>query len=176
MNRLPPNLLTTRLLLLTGVVLVSLILAACDALGAIAPTPLPTLPPTDTPTPAPALTPTPTLGPKEFVDAVYCWKSNIDTGSFGLIRFFGNGMIIDVSVAPFGSCDEAWAQMKQYLTLDAVTTVNHGEYHLSGTTVRWALAAANTSTIIGEVNGTIEGSKLLIVKEGAELEYIQLNP
>src|SRR3972149_708671 len=130
--------------------LVSLILAACDALGAIAPTPPPTSPPTDTPTPASTLTPTPTLGPKEFVDAVYCWKSNIDSGSFGLIRFFGNGMVIDVSVAPFGSCDEAWSQMKQYLTLDAINTVNHGEYHLSGTTVRWSLAAANSSTIIGD--------------------------
>lgn len=166
-----------RLRFLALAALVSLILAACDALGAIAPTPLPTLPPTDTSTPAPSPTPTPTMGPREYIDAVYCWKSLIDTGEFELFRFFSNGTVIGAFVSPFADCQDAWSKMAQYFTIDEVMTFNHGEYYLSGTVIRFELKQARTDTAIGEVTGIYEGDKMLLTKQGAEqLEYVFVKP
>lgn len=70
---------------------------------------------------------TPTPGPREYIDAVYCWQSNIDAGEFGLLRFFGSGLVLDVHVSPFTGCQAAWAQMQQYLTVANAQTFNHGE-------------------------------------------------
>ncbi|MBI2976253.1 MAG: hypothetical protein HYY33_04825 [Chloroflexi bacterium] len=163
-----------RLLLIAA--LMSLISAACGLAG-IAPPPPPTVAPSPTPLPAPTLTPTPTLGPREYIDAVYCWKSRIDTGEFELFRFFNNGTVIGAFVSPFADCQDAWNKMAQYLTIDEVMTFNHGEYHLSGTVVRFELKQARADKIIGEVTGSYTGDKMLLTKQGAEqLEYIFVKP
>ncbi len=142
----------------------------------IAPTPLPTVAPSETPLPAPTLTPTPTMGPREYIDAVYCWKSRIDTGEFELFRFFNNGTVIGAFVSPFADCQDAWNKMAQYLTIDQVTVFNHGEYHLSGEAIRFDLKQARTDKTIGEVTGSYAGDKMLLTKQGAEqLEYIFVN-
>ncbi|HLB48490.1 MAG TPA: hypothetical protein VJL59_15905 [Anaerolineales bacterium] len=157
--------------------LLSLIMTGCDALGAIAPPPAPTAAPTDTPIPAPTSTATPTLGPREHLDAVFCWPSPIDTGSFNLLRFFTDGTVLDAGVAPFADCAEAWNQMKQYLTIENTQTFNHGEYFLSGETIRFELAAARSNKIIGEVTGVYLGDKMILSKAGAEnLEYTLVQP
>lgn len=154
-------------------VLISLIAAACN----IAPPPPPTAVPTETPTPAPTPTATPTSGPREYIDAVFCWPSPIDEGSFNLLRFFADGVVLDASVAPFAGCAEAWSQMKQYLTIENTQTFNHGEYFLSGETIRFELAAARSNKIIGEVTGVYQEDKMILSKVGAEnLEYTLVGP
>ncbi len=159
-----------RLLLIAA--LMSLIIAACG----LAPPPAPTAAPSATPLPAPTLTPTPTLGPREYIDAVYCWKSRIDTGEFELFRFFNNGAVIGAFVSPFADCQDAWNKMAQYLTIDQVTVFNHGEYQLSGEVVRFELKQARTDKTIGVVTGSYTGDKMLLTKQGAEqLEYIFVN-
>ncbi len=160
-----------------ALIILSLIITGCYALGAVAPPPAPTAAPTDTPTPAPTPTATPTLGPREFIDAVFCWPSPIDEGSFNLLRFFADGTVLDASVAPFADCQEAWNQMKQYLTIENTQTFNHGEYLLSGETIRFDLAAARSTKIIGEVTGVYFGDKMFLNKVGAEnLEYTLVQP
>ncbi|MBM4424200.1 MAG: hypothetical protein FJ030_12565 [Chloroflexi bacterium] len=150
-----------------------IVLSAWMAACGLAPPPPPTVAPTLTPTPAPTPTATPTLGPREYIDAVFCWPSPIDAGSFNLLRFFGNGAVLDAGVEPFADCAAAWAQMKQYMTLESIDTFNHGEYYLSGETIRFELAQARTNRVIGEVTGRYLGDKMILTKGGAEeLEYI----
>jgi hypothetical protein len=154
-------------------VLALLLLAGCG----LAPAPPPTPVPTDTPPPPPTATVTPTLGPREYIDAVYCWPSPIDQGSFNLLRFFSNGTVLDAGVAPFADCQAAWDQMKQYMTVENTLTFNHGEYYLSGEKIRFELAAARSDTVIGEVTGVYLGDKMILTKKGAEeLEYVLVGP
>ena len=123
-------------------------------------------------------TPTATLGPREYIDALYCWPSPVDAGSYNLIRFFPDGHVLDVGVQPFANCDLAWQSMQTYLTLENLLTFSHGEYVLSGETLRYELAAKGSSTVIAEVTGTYLGSKLILLKGGATQEYarVALNP
>lgn len=147
-----------------------LMLAGCG----LAPPPPPTAPPTDTPQPAPTATVTPTLGPREYLDGVFCWESPVDVGEFNLLRFFGNGTVLEATVAPFSDCQEAWRQMAQHMTVDAVQTFNHGEYFLSGDLIRFELAVARTNQVIGEVTGTYEVGKMTLTKGGATVEYMRV--
>lgn len=154
-------------------VLMALTAVAAAACETIAPPPPPTAPPSPTPTPEPTATITPTPGPREFIDAAYCWPSPVDQGSFSLMRFFADGVVLDAGVGPFGSCREAWEKMGGYLTPESVDTFNHGEYLLSGEAIRFELAQARTERVIGEVTGRYLGDRMILTRGGAdELEYV----
>jgi hypothetical protein len=150
-------------------------LSACDVLSGIAPAPAATAPPTATFTPAPTATLTPTMGPREYIDAAYCWKSHIDTNEFNLVRFFSNGVVVDVFVQPYASCEEAWQKVGPGLTVDKARAVSHGEYYLSGEIIQYTLAKPGSDEIVGEVNGRLSGASLILHKLGAaESEYVQV--
>ena len=153
-----------------AVALIALIVAGCD----LAPPPPPTPVPTDTPTPAPTATVTPTLGPREFINGVFCWESPIDVGEFNLLRFFDDGTVLEATVAPFADCWEARRELEPYLTLENAQAVGHGEYFLSGDLIRFELAAAHTNQVVGEVTGIYEGDKMILTKGGATQEYIRV--
>lgn len=158
-------------------ILVALVATGAAACESIAPPPPPTVVPTDTPVPEPAATVTPTMGSREFVDAVYCWPSPIDAGSFSLLRFFGDGTVLDAGVGPFASCPEAWEKYGGYMARGAVDTFNHGEYFLSGENIRFVLAQARTERVIGEVTGLFLGDRMVLTRGGAEeLEYVLVAP
>jgi hypothetical protein len=146
------------------------IFTGCD----LAPTPAPTAIPTITPTPEASPTITPTLGPREFINAVYCWVSPIDDGEFNLLRFFGDGTVLDATVAPFGSCGEAWGSMQEYMIVERMMDFGHGEYYMSGDVIRFELAPPNASEIVGEAFGEFSGGKLILEKGGATQEYEQV--
>lgn len=148
-------------------ILASLVLLGCN----LAPPPPPTAVPTATPSPEPTPTVTLTLGPREFINAVFCWESPIDEGEYNLLRFFGDGTVLDATVAPFGSCDEAWQQMASFMTADKADDFGHGEYFLSEGLIRFELAAPHSTTIVGEASGTIDGSHMSLTKGGALQEY-----
>ena len=156
------------ILLLTTLILISL--AACDV---IAPPLLPTEAPTPTSPPLPTLTPTATLGAKEFINAVFCWASTLQRNTYSLMRFFNNGLVLEAGVEGFPTCQAAWAQLQSYMTLDKEMTFNHGQYHLSKQTIRFELAAPNSTKVVGEVNGTYLGNKMIVTKLGVkDLEYV----
>jgi len=145
-------------------------LAACDV---IAPPPPPTEMPTPTSPPLPTLTPTATLGAKEFISAVFCWQSSLQRNTYSLMRFFTNGLVLEAGVEGFPTCQAAWAQLQSYMTLDKEMTFNHGQYHLSKQTIRFELAAPNSTKVVGEVNGTYFGNKMIVTKLGVkDMEYI----
>ena len=145
-------------------------LTACDM---IAPPPPATEMPTPTSPPLPTLTPTATLGAKEFINAVFCWASTLQRNSYSLMRFFSNGVVLEAGVEGFPTCQAAWTQLQSYMTLDKEMTFNHGQYHLSKQTIRFELAAPNTTKVVGEVNGTYLGNKMIVTKLGVkDLEYM----
>jgi len=156
-----------RLSLLFILMSTMLLLFACN----LAPPPPPTAVPTVTPSPEPSPTITPTLGPREFFNGVFCWQSPIDEGEYNLLRFFEDGTVLDATVAPFGSCGEAWQQMASLMTIDRAADFGHGEYFLSGELIRFELAAPNSSQIVGEATGTLEGNRMSLTKGGALQEY-----
>jgi hypothetical protein len=154
--------------------LILLLVTGCSVLQSIAPPPEATPIPTDrtefTPTPI-----EPTLGPKEFIDAVYCWESHVDDGEFNLIRFFMDGTVIDLFVQPYNNCQDAWAATEAYITVDKKNNFNHGEYHLSGDRIVFSLAGANSNVTAGEIKGSYLGEKMVLNRQGAEeWEYIQI--
>ena len=149
--------------ILSILALLALLLSACDVL---APAVIePTSPPA---TAAPAPTATPTLGPREFIDAAYCWESHVDVGEFELLRFFDNGVVLDAFVQPFASCADAWKQAGVGLTLEKQKAVSHGEYYLSGETIRFTLAPPGSDEVAGEVTGTYAPERLVLKKQGVE--------
>jgi hypothetical protein len=162
------------ILLLIALVICILSIAGCSALQDVAPLPAAT----EVPTPVailPTATPEPTLGPKEFVDSAYCWKSHIDEGEYNLLRFFRNGTVVDVFVQPYQDCKDAWNKTKAYLTETSIDKFNHGEYHLSGSRIKFTLKQAKTEKVIGEVKGDYSPEKMLLQRQGAEnWEYISV--
>ncbi len=145
-------------------------LTACDV---IAPPPPATEIPTPTSPPLPTLAPTATLGAKEFINAVFCWASTLQRNTYSLMRFFSNGLVLEAGVEGFPTCQAAWTQLQSYMTLDKEMTFNHGQYHLSKQTIRFELAAPNTTKVVGEVNGTYLGNKMIVTKLGVkDLEYV----
>lgn len=144
--------------------------AGCDLLT-LAPPPPPTVIPTATASPEPTATVTPTLGPRQFINAVFCWRSPIDEGEFNLLRFFDDGTLLDATVAPFADCQEAWQAMAPFLIPERASDFGHGEYHLSGDFIRFEVAAPHSSTIVGEASGTYRPDKLVLTKGGAVQEY-----
>ncbi len=148
------------------------LIAACG----LAPAPPPTVPPTATFTPEPTATITPTFGPPEYIEAVYCWLSPVDDGEFNMLRFFGNGTVLDATVQPFTDCDDAWATVKNHMILENEQSHGHGQYQLSEDRIQFELAAPHSTTIVGEVFGTLEGSRMILTKGGATQEYIRVVP
>jgi hypothetical protein len=109
------------------------------------------------------------------MDAAYCWKSHIDTSEFNLVRFFSNGVVLDVFVQPYTDCEEAWQKVGTGLTVDKAQAVNHGEYYLSGEVIRYELAKPGSNDIVGEVSGVFSGGTLVLYKQGTEgWEFVQV--
>ena len=148
------------------------LIAACG----LAPAPPPTAPPTATFTPEPTATVTPTLGPREYIEDVYCWLSPVDDGEFNMLRFFGNGTVLDATVQPFSDCQDAWSTIQQHMVLENEQSYGHGQYYLSDDLIQFELAAPHSTTIVGEVKGILEGNRMILSKGGATQEYIRVVP
>lgn len=162
-------------LLLVTLMSMSILFYGCSVINEIAP------PPPDTPVPterviAPQETTTPTLGEPEFIDAAFCWESHIDDGEYNLVRFFPSGLLIDVFVQPFTSCNESWENTKGYLIEESLMNFNHGKYHLSKDQIRYTLSPPNSDEISGEITGTYTINMMLLRRVGAEdREYILIS-
>ncbi|MFZ5879074.1 MAG: hypothetical protein ACOY0R_06875 [Chloroflexota bacterium] len=151
------------------VAFLSLLAGGCDLVQAFAP------PPTSVPTPTTAAhteTPLPTLGAAEYLDAAYCTKSHIDDNEFSLIRFYPSGVVLDLMVQGYASCEEAWEKTAPYLGEDAINRFSHGEYQFSGSQIRFTLSPANSNQVVGTVTGRYHGEKMFLARQGAdEWEY-----
>jgi hypothetical protein len=143
-------------------------IGGCD----LAPAPAPTTVPTITPSPEPEATVTPTFGPLVYINRVYCWLSPVDDGEFNLLRFFDDGTVLDATVQPFTSCDEAWREMAAFMTLDRRMDFGHGVYEMSGDRILFELSAPNSTTIVGTATGEFKPGLLVLTKGGAIQEYI----
>jgi hypothetical protein len=159
------------ILFLIGMALTALI-AGCSGLQAIAPLPQATIPPTPTillNTP----TPLPTLGDLEYLDATYCLipeTSNIDA-EYNLLRFFPNGVVLEMTVQGYNNCQEAWEKTAPYLSATATDIFSHGEYQFSGSLIQFWLAPAGSNKAAGTVTGKYTEDKMALKRQGAEMEY-----
>ncbi len=93
-----------------------------------------------------------------------------------MLRFFGNGTVLDATVQLFTDCDDAWATVKNHMILENEQSYGHGQYHLSEDRIQFELVAPHSTTIVGEVFGTIEGSRMILTKGGVTQEYIRVVP
>lgn len=147
--------------------------AGCDALQAIAPLPQATIAPSPT---AIINTPTsfPTLGNLEYLNAAFCLEDDPDNDDdeYNVLRFFPSGVVLEVKVQGHGSCQVTWDYIAPYLIETATDTFNHGEYQLSGSQIRFALAPANSDQMAGIVTGRYEADKMILQQQGVGMEYI----
>jgi hypothetical protein len=164
--------MTRRLIFLATIPWLVMLAVGCNALKEIAPLPQATIEPTPTTLIDPP-TPLPTLGALEYLDAAYCLAPetvNIDA-EFNLLRFYPNGVVLEMTVSGYGDCQEAWQKTSPYLSVTATDTFSHGEYQFSGSFIQFWLAPAGSNKAAGTVAGKYTGDKLLLQRQGTEMDY-----
>jgi hypothetical protein len=159
------------ILLVFSFILISPV-TGCDALQAIVPLPQATIEPTAT---VVISTPTalPTLGNLEYLDATYCLipeTSNLDA-EYNLLRFFSNGVVLEMTVQGYSNCQEAWQKTAPYISATATDTFSHGEYQFSGSLIQFWLGPAGSNQAAGTVTGKYAGDTLILQRQGAEMIY-----
>jgi hypothetical protein len=149
-----------------------LLVSGCDVFQAIAPLPAATVAPTATILLNTA-TPFPTLGALETLDAAYCLDDDLDNDDheYNLLRFFPSGVVLEMTVQGYKSCQESWDHVAPYLSETATDTFNHGEYQFSGSFIQFWLAPAGSNQSAGTVAGRYEEDRLILQRQGVEMEY-----
>ena len=154
-------------------IVIAVLATGCGALRTIAPLPQPTALPTltitiNTPTPLPP------MGTLEYLDAAYCLApetENIDA-EYNILSFFPNGVVLEMTVQGYAGCQDSWDHVAPYLSDSATDTFSHGEYQLSSSLIQFWLAPAGSDEAAGIVTGRYEGDKMILQRQGAEMEYI----
>jgi hypothetical protein len=81
-------------------------------------------------------------------------------------------VVLEMTVQGYEGCQDSWDHVAPYLSDSATDTFSHGEYQLSGSQIQFWLAPAGSDEAAGTVTGRYEGDKMILQRQGAEMEYI----
>lgn len=157
---------------LTGIaifVILSLLIIGCEAITGA----MPSSQATDTPVTTETSSPTPTWGELKTLDSAYCMESDPEAHEteFFVLRFFPNGVVLQVTVKGQTTREATWDYIEPYLEDTATDTFSHGEYIYSEGRIEFTLAPAGSDEIAGTVTGRIEDGELILDQQGTEMVY-----